>query len=277
MLGLKQLQTSHRIRAIASEAPGRVAPAPLLSQEGAIADTPRPKAMPDPREVRSMFSRIAGRYDLLNRILSAGIDRSWRREAVRRSGVGRGSVVVDACCGTGDLSLEFAAAGARVLGVDFTREMVRLAPPKAGPAHAATLFTHGDALQLPVRSASADVLSVAFGVRNLADAHAGLREFRRVVRPGGMVLVLEFSPPPRGWFGKLYSFYFLRVLPKIGGWISGDAEAYRYLPRTVSAWPAPEEFRAWMERAGFEQCGHRRLSMGIAALHWGRRPAEPAA
>jgi demethylmenaquinone methyltransferase/2-methoxy-6-polyprenyl-1,4-benzoquinol methylase len=128
-----------------------------------------------------------------------------------------------------------------------------------------------------VRSASADVLSVAFGVRNLADAHAGLREFRRVVRPGGMVLVLEFSPPPRGWFGKLYSFYFLRVLPKIGGWISGDAEAYRYLPRTVSAWPAPEEFRAWMERAGFEQCGHRRLSMGIAALHWGRRPAEPAA
>ncbi len=228
--------------------------------------------MPDPREVRSMFARIAGRYDLLNRVLSAGIDRRWRRRAVRRSGVGRGALVVDACCGTGDLSLEFAAAGARVVGVDFTREMVGLAPPKARGRRAATLFAHADALRLPVRSGCADVVSVAFGVRNLADAHAGLREFVRVVRPGGMVLVLEFSPPPRGWFGRLYSFYFQRVLPKVGGWISGDAEAYRYLPRTVSAWPEPQEFRRWMERAGLEHCGHESLSFGIAALHWGRRP-----
>jgi len=224
-----------------------------------------------------MFARIAGRYDLLNRVLSAGIDRRWRRRAVFRSAAGRGARVVDACCGTGDLALEFAAAGARVLGVDFTREMVRLAPPKAGAKHAPTLFAHGDALRLPVRSASADVLSVAFGVRNLADAHAGLREFARVVRPGGLVLVLEFSPPPTGLFGRLYSFYFQRVLPRVGGWISADAEAYRYLPRTVAAWPAPDEFQRWMERAGLEQCGHEALSFGIATLHWGRRPAERGA
>lgn len=233
--------------------------------------------MPDPREVRSMFSRIAGRYDLLNRVLSAGIDRRWRKLAVRRSGVGAGALVVDACCGTGDLSLEFAAAGARVLGVDFTREMVALAPPKATRAHAAAVFVHGDALRLPVRSGCADVLCVAFGVRNLADAHAGLLEFARVVRPGGLVLVLEFSPPPRGLFGKLYSIYFQRVLPRVGGWISGDAEAYRYLPRTVSAWPEPAEFQRWMERAGLEHCGHERLSFGIASLHFGRRPAERSA
>ncbi len=233
--------------------------------------------MPDPREVRSMFSRIAGRYDLLNRVLSLGIDRRWRKRAVEFSGVGSGGLVVDACCGTGDLSLAFAAVGARVVGVDFTREMVSLAPPKARSTSGATAFIHGDALRLPVRDGCADVVSVAFGVRNLADAHAGLRELARVARPGGLVLVLEFSPPPSGLFGKLYSFYFQRVLPRIGGWISGDAEAYRYLPRTVSAWPEPQEFRRWMERAGLEACGHRSLSFGIASLHWGRRPVERAA
>jgi demethylmenaquinone methyltransferase/2-methoxy-6-polyprenyl-1,4-benzoquinol methylase len=233
--------------------------------------------MPDPREVRSMFARIAGRYDLLNRVLSLGVDRRWRKRAVARSGVRAGGLVIDACCGTGDLSLEFASAGARVVGVDFTREMVSLAPPKARPSQAPTTFVHGDALRLPVKDDCADVVSVAFGVRNLADAHAGLRELARVARPGGMVLVLEFSPPPSGLFGQLYSFYFQRVLPRIGGWISGDAEAYRYLPRTVSAWPEPDEFQRWMERAGLEDCGRQSLSFGIASLHWGRRPVERAA
>lgn len=224
-----------------------------------------------------MFSRIAGRYDLLNRVLSLGIDRRWRRRAVAQSGDVRGAVVVDACCGTGDLSLEYAAAGARVIGVDFTREMVRLAPPKAVGPSAPAVFAHADALRLPVHSGCVDVVSVAFGIRNLADAHAGLREFQRVVRPGGTVLVLEFSPPPSGLFGRVYSFYFQKVLPRVGGWISGDAEAYRYLPRTVSAWPTPQEFRRWMEQSGLVDCGYQSLSFGIAALHWGRRPLESRA
>ena len=232
--------------------------------------------MPEPAEVRSMFARIAGRYDLLNRVLSLGVDRSWRRRTVARAGDVEGVLVVDACCGTGDLALAFAASGARVIGVDFTREMVRLAPAKAVGVATRTAFAHGDALRLPVRSGCADVVSVAFGVRNLADPRAGLREFARVLRPGGIVLVLEFSPPPAGLFGRVYSFYFQRVLPRIGGWISGDAEAYRYLPRTVSAWPGPDEFDRWMAGSGLVECGHRSLSFGIATLHWGRRPAEGA-
>jgi demethylmenaquinone methyltransferase/2-methoxy-6-polyprenyl-1,4-benzoquinol methylase len=227
--------------------------------------------MPDPREVRSMFARIAGRYDLLNHVLSAGIDRRWRRRTVREAGELAGGCVVDVCCGTGDLTLEFARAGARVVGVDFTPEMLRLARPK-GATLAKVVFAHGDALRLPVRDASADVASVAFGVRNLADPDAGLREMARVVRSGGRVLVLEFSPPPAGLLGATYRFYFTRVLPWLGGLISGDAEAYRYLPRTVTAWPAPEEVRARMESIGLVDCGYRSFSAGIACLHWGRVP-----
>ncbi|MCC7011607.1 MAG: bifunctional demethylmenaquinone methyltransferase/2-methoxy-6-polyprenyl-1,4-benzoquinol methylase UbiE [Planctomycetes bacterium] len=228
--------------------------------------------MPDPREVRSMFGRIAGRYDLLNRVLSAGIDSRWRRRAVRAAGELRGRRVVDVCCGTGDLSLAFAAAGADVLGIDFTPEMLRLARPKARARGLPGTFVHGDALHLPVESGVADVCSVAFGVRNLEDPERGLREMVRVLKPGGRLLVLEFSPPPKGWIGSLYRAYFLHVLPRIGAWVSGDADAYRYLPRTVGTWFTPHEFSARMQRVGLVHCGHESLSFGIASLHWGTRP-----
>jgi demethylmenaquinone methyltransferase/2-methoxy-6-polyprenyl-1,4-benzoquinol methylase len=184
--------------------------------------------------------------------------------------------VVDVCCGTGDLSLAFARARARVIGVDFTPEMLRLAGPKRAPAESA-VFVHGDALRLPLRKGCADVASVAFGVRNLADPRAGLREMARVVRPGGRVLVLEFCPPPKGLLGAVYGFYFRRVLPLLGGAISGDAEAYRYLPRTVSAWPPPPEVQRGMEAVGLVDCGFRTLTGGIACLHWGRVPASRGA
>jgi len=220
-----------------------------------------------------MFARIAGRYDLLNRLLSFGVDRRWRRRAVLCAGPLRGRIVVDACCGTGDLALDFAREGARVLGVDFTPEMLRRAGPKLAAQGTAGLFAHGDALKLPVRSGAADLASVAFGVRNLSDAGAGLRELARVVKPGGRVLVLEFSPPPRGAFGALYRLYSERVLPRLGAWISGDSEAYRYLPRTVAAWPGPREFLGAMQAAGLTDCGWRALSGGIACVHWGRVPA----
>ncbi|MDH4148845.1 MAG: ubiquinone/menaquinone biosynthesis methyltransferase, partial [Acidimicrobiia bacterium] len=169
--------------------------------------------MPDPERVEAMFARIAGRYDLLNRVLSMGIDRRWRRRTVRAAGAVAGEPVLDVCCGTGDLSADFARAGARVLGVDFTAPMLRFAGPKLAGGASSYLFAQGDALRLPVRDGSVAVASVAFGLRNLADADSGLRELARVVRPGGRVLVLEFTTPRGRLLGSLYRFYFTRVLP----------------------------------------------------------------
>jgi demethylmenaquinone methyltransferase/2-methoxy-6-polyprenyl-1,4-benzoquinol methylase len=233
--------------------------------------------VPDPVQVRSMFARIAGRYDLLNRLLSLGTDRRWRALVVESSGPLEGRLVVDACCGTGDLALDYARAGARVVGVDFTLEMLRRAGPKVARARSVrALLVGGDAQRLPLKSRCADLASVAFGIRNLADPEAGLAEMARVLKPGGRVLVLEFAPPPRGAFGALYGLYFRRVLPRIGRWISGDPDAYSYLPRTVLAWPEPAEFQRRMEAAGLVECGWRTLSRGIACLHWGRVPPDGA-
>ena len=232
--------------------------------------------MPEAREVRAMFSRIAGRYDLLNRLLSAGIDQRWRRKLVREAGRGGdllGKVAVDACSGTGDLALALSEAGARVLGVDFTRGMLVRAESKRGSGPGA--FAEGDALHLPVRSACADLSTVAFGIRNVADRASCLRELARVVRPGGRVFVLEFSMPRARVFSGLYRAYFTHVLPRIGGWISGDPGAYRYLPDTVLSWPTPEELRGEMEDAGLVDCGFQTLTGGIACLSYGAVPADP--
>lgn len=232
-----------------------------------------PAPMPDPIQVRSMFGRIAGRYDLLNRLLSAGIDQRWRRAAVRRAGeLGRGRVL-DACCGTGDLALAFERAGGRVVGVDFTPQMLTLAERKRRADAGGPLFVHGDALRLPAGNDSVDLATVAFGIRNVADRGAALVELARVVRPGGMALVLEFSMPPGAVLGFVYRFYFTRILPVAGRLISRDRGAYDYLPRTVLAWPRPDELQREFEAAGFEACGHRPLTRGIACLHWGRVPA----
>ena len=232
--------------------------------------------MPDPKAVRSMFARIAGSYDLLNHLLSLGIDRRWRRCALAEAGDVQGRLVVDACCGTGDLAVAFARAGARVVGVDFTWEMLRRSPGKLRAGDGPALFCHADALRLPLAEASADVSSVAFGIRNVADRLAGLSELARVVRPGGKVLVLEFATPRRGPLAALYRFYFTRVLPRVGRWVSRDTDAYEYLPRTVLGWPDAEVFQREMEQTGLVRCGHRRLTGGIACLHWGSVPGEGA-
>lgn len=220
-----------------------------------------------------MFARIAGRYDLLNRLLSAGIDQRWRAALVRHLGDVRGRVLVDSCCGTGDLSLALEHAGARVVGVDFTTQMLTQALRKGHGRRAR--FVAGDALSLPLRDASADAATIAFGIRNVADRERGLGELMRVVRPGGSVLVLEFSLPRGKLMGALYRFYFTRLLPRLGGWISGDPGAYRYLPATVLAWPSPEELRREMETLGLEGCGYQLLTGGIACLSFGRVPAAP--
>jgi len=223
-----------------------------------------------------MFARIARSYDLLNRVLSLGIDRRWRRALLERAGALEGRLAVDACCGTGDVAFELARAGARVVGVDFTPEMLVRAERKRPAAGAATVFAHGDALQLPVRSASADVCTNAFGLRNVADRRAGIREMQRVLRPGGRVVILEFSMPPGAVVGGLYRFYFTRLLPTVGRLVSRDREAYSYLPRTVLAWPSPPELQRELEQSGLVDCGHRLLTRGIACLHWGRVPERSA-
>lgn len=216
-----------------------------------------------------MFAKIAGSYDLLNHLLSAGIDRRWRKRVVERAGELRSGTVVDACCGTGDLGLEFARKGARVIGVDFTPEMLERALPKGTKRDACAVFAHGDALRLPVADDMADVSCVAFGIRNVADRIQGFRELARVVRPGGRVLVLEFSQPPGKIFGGLYRFYFTRLLPGFGNLVSRDDDAYSYLARTVMAWPGPGALQAELEALGLEDCGYELLTGGIACLHWG--------
>lgn len=232
-----------------------------------------------------MFARIAPRYDLLNRLLSAGVDRRWREALVERlgelAGTSRaapasrlsGHILVDSCSGTGDLALALQRRGARVIGVDFTPEM--LVRARAKVRGRAAVFVGGDALRLPIATRAADAASIAFGIRNVADRERGLQELARVVRPGGWVLVLEFSSP-RGFLAPLYRLYFQHVLPRIGGWVSGDSRAYRYLPETVLRWPSPEELRSQMQAVGLADCSFSLLTGGIACLSWGRVPARHA-
>lgn len=220
-----------------------------------------------------MFGRIAGRYDLLNRVLSVGIDQAWRRAAVRRVGAVEGQRGLDLCCGTGDLTLAFQRAGAQMVGLDFTPEMLPIARDKGSKVSGApVLFTRGDAMSLAAGDDSVDFSSVSFGIRNVADRIGCLREMARVTRPGGTVLVLEFTMPPGPVMGRLYRTYFTKLLPAVGRLVSKDDDAYEYLPRTVLAWPAPDAFEAEFQSVGLVDTGYQLLSRGIACLHWGRVP-----
>ena len=230
--------------------------------------------MPEATQVQSMFARIARRYDLLNHVLSAGVDRGWRRAVLKRAGDLAGKLVVDVAAGTGDLTFVLQKAGARALGVDFTHEMLVIAEDKRDERPC--LFVGGDALRLPLADDVADLATIAFGLRNLEDRVAGLRELARVVKPGGQVLVLEFSMPPNRVLGAGYSFYFRRVLPIVGGWISGDKAAYRYLPDSVQSWPDPDQLQAEMESVGLVACGFQRLTGGVACLSYGTVAERPA-
>jgi len=225
-----------------------------------------------------MFTGIAPRYDLLNHLLSAGIDRRWRKLVARRLeiAVGRGARVLDVACGTGDLSLALAeSCGAVVVGLDFCRPMLDIARRKSVSTGRAIPFVEGDALSLPFSDGEFDAATIAFGLRNLANVEGGLKELWRVTRPGGSVFVLEFSQPVVPGFRGLFNFYFTRVLPRVGGLVSGSRGAYEYLPDSVTRFPDQERLAGMMRSVRFERVEYKNLTGGIAALHTGTRPTRP--
>ena len=231
--------------------------------------------------VRKLFSDIAGGYDRLNHILSLNVDRYWRRAVARefRHLLNKPSAqVLDLCCGTADLSIAMARQGtAPIFSCDFAHPMMALAQEKLRvaklrPTSKAPVLAEADALRLPFADNSFDLVACAFGFRNLANYHAGLEEIRRVLRPGGEVGILEFSEPGGRWLAPFYSFYFHRVLPAIGEWLTGVGGAYKYLASSVDRFPPSDEFTQWMQAASFHAVRVRKLTGGIAVLYVGQKP-----
>jgi len=223
-----------------------------------------------PETIRSMFGAIAPVYDGLNHAFSLNIDRLWRRYAVRQALRPTDRRILDIACGTGDLTLDLrhaAPTGCQIVGVDFCLPMLRLAARKGRRLP----FMQGDGLRLPFADSTFDLATIAFGLRNMADYRAGLGEMLRVLRPGGRVAVLDFTTPPNPLVRAGYLAYFKHVLPAVGDAVSGSS-AYRYLSRSVLAWPSPRELAADMKRCGFRRPRWSELSLGIAVLHIAEKP-----
>jgi demethylmenaquinone methyltransferase/2-methoxy-6-polyprenyl-1,4-benzoquinol methylase len=250
---------------------------PLLANPHAVAD----KAA----RVNRMFSAIAPSYDLNNRLHSMGMDQHWRSVAVKMAAVQAGDTIVDVACGTGDLTLKFAAkkksiggtTGA-VLGIDFTYEMLPIARGKAlqrfgaSPASHIPAFINGNALALPLPDASADVISIAFGIRNVSDWGAAIDEFSRVLKPGGRLIILEFSLPTNPLMRSLYNFYFRKIMPRTATLISGDKTgAYKYLPESVNTFISRQAMQDRMRQAGFHSVEARPMTFGICVCYRGLR------
>lgn len=226
------------------------------------------------KKIQEMFGAIAHRYDFLNHFLSLSVDRRWRRLTRRKLTpfLDGDSVLLDLCTGTGDLAIEMSSV-AQVIGCDFCHPMLvqgsekvrELTPPVRIP------FIEGDALYLPFKPASFDALTIAFGLRNLEDYRAGIREMNRVLRPQGILAILEFSQPTLPVFRNLYGFYFNRILPRLGKLISGVKGPYSYLPESVESFPTPDGLEALLSEQGFSDVKHLRLTGGIAALHMGQK------
>ncbi|HSS60886.1 MAG TPA: bifunctional demethylmenaquinone methyltransferase/2-methoxy-6-polyprenyl-1,4-benzoquinol methylase UbiE [Candidatus Limnocylindrales bacterium] len=224
----------------------------------------------DPEAVRSMFDRIARRYDRVNTVLSIGTDSGWRRRAARETGLHRGGSALDVACGSGKLTAELAKIAGRdgrVAGVDFSARMLDI----ARAAHPELEFIEGDALNLPFDDAAFDASTIAFGLRNLADPVRGLREMGRVIKPGGRAVVLEFVRPPRGLVGSAYRAYLRTLLPALGGLLSGEPDAYRYLSDTVDLYRTPVELGEMARQAGWSNVRFTPLAMGTVGLLSGSR------
>jgi demethylmenaquinone methyltransferase/2-methoxy-6-polyprenyl-1,4-benzoquinol methylase len=223
-------------------------------------------------QVNRMFDRVAGRYDLLNSVMTAGLHQSWRKRAADRAELRPGDSALDVCCGTGDLALELAervAPDGSVVGCDFSEPMLDLAREKAaarGPG--GPRFEWADALDLPYDAGRFDAVTVGFGVRNLADLDRGLREMARVLRPGGRLVVLEITQPTRPPLSTFFSLWFDRIVPLLGS-LSEDSGAYSYLPESVRSFPSPARLAEKMDAAGLERIRWAILAGGIIAIHSG--------
>lgn len=230
--------------------------------------------MAEKEVVRELFNDIAPKYDLLNHLLSMNIDKGWRRKAMQCIEAGEKGKLLDVACGTGDFSIAAYRAGvAEVIGIDISEQMVEIGRRKVEDLKLSPFIDlrSGDSEQMDFPEAVFDVVTVAFGVRNFEHLEAGLREMQRVLKPGGKVIILEFSMPERFPMKQLYRFYFRYILPTLGGWISGNKGAYTYLPESVMKFPQGKVFLEIMKNCGFVQLQQRKLSFGIASLYVGRK------
>lgn len=225
--------------------------------------------------IREMFDTIAPRYDLLNRLLSLGIDRRWRTFAVGKIRTAPGGAVLDVATGTGDVALEIARCtpgDVSIVGADISREMVEIGRQKVAtsPYAGRITFEIAPCEALPFPDARFDSVTIAFGIRNVVDRQKGLSEMHRILKPGGRAVILEFSMPASPMFEKIYRFYFLSVLPRIGGILSKKS-AYQYLPDSVLEFPSRNEFKEMMSQAGFKNIAHHDLTFGISTVYVGEK------
>jgi demethylmenaquinone methyltransferase/2-methoxy-6-polyprenyl-1,4-benzoquinol methylase len=230
-----------------------------------------------PTRIAAMFDAIAGRYDLLNTVLSAGLDRRWRRRAIQSLALSGRERVLDVCAGTADVSIGAAAGqpkASRVVGVDFAGAMLAKGQEKVRAAQLTRTvqLVRGDAMRLPVASASVDAVTIAFGIRNVQGTRDALAELYRVLRPGGRLAILEFGLPRAPGLRQAYRWYFLGVLPRIGRLVSRHGGAYSYLPQSVGAFPWGADFARLLSDTGFEAAVSRPLTLGVVYLYTARKP-----
>jgi demethylmenaquinone methyltransferase/2-methoxy-6-polyprenyl-1,4-benzoquinol methylase len=228
---------------------------------------------PQPEKIRSMFGQVASKYDQANSVLSLGIHHLWRKQLVQDSEATWGDDVLDCATGTGDLAIAFkkmVGEEGRVVGTDFCEEMLSFAPEKARKQELEIQFEKADVMNLQYEDNSFDICSISFGIRNVADPVKALKEMVRVVRPGGRVMILEFGQAETPLFAPLFNFYSQKILPALGGWITGQKEAYQYLQESSAQFPCREEFIKMMKDTGlFQQSTYRTLTGGVAYIYRG--------